>query len=257
MMPMAAIMSFIDVGANIGVHARFLLEPEKYPDAPEVKAIFDHEFGTNRNNKNICAFEIEPNPVHKQVNERNAAAYKAMGWRYHYMPYAASHRQNSTLDFYHQDADMQSNVSEWGFSSSPERASSHVEKVPSLRLSKWLNDHVHGRIVPDVVLPHGGGDDDDDEQAQHMIGAPRVVMKMDIEGAEYSVLPDLMTSGALCKSVDFLFGEFHYFHHSHPPLHQGIHNVLEASYKCKTRIVDLDSEAYLLDGMPLPSPYEQ
>ena len=33
-------------------------------------------------------------------------------------------------------------------------------------------------------------------------------MKMDIEGSEYVVLPDLILNGALC-SIDFVFGEFH------------------------------------------------
>jgi hypothetical protein len=110
---------FIDVGANIGVHARFLFEPHKYPMSNQTLEMFDREFGINRNNQDICAFEIEVNSVHAKAHEQNAAAYKAMGWRYHYMPYAASDQDDTMMEFYHQDRDIKrGNVSEWGFSSS-------------------------------------------------------------------------------------------------------------------------------------------
>ena len=38
---------------------------------------------------------------------------------------------------------------------------------------------------------------------------PKVILKMDIEGLEYVVLPDLVTSGSLCQTVDFCFGDLH------------------------------------------------
>jgi hypothetical protein len=86
-------------------------------------------------------------------------------------------------------------------------------------------------------------------------------MKMDIEGAEWTVLPDMITSGALCDSVDFLFGEFHnnfnnwtLYNGFYVPLKAGIHNILEASSHCKTKFEELDDEVYLNDGMPLPTP---
>jgi Methyltransferase FkbM domain len=202
--------------------------------------------------KNVCTFEIEPNPAHAPAHERNAAAYKAMGWRYHYMPFAASHEDNATLEFYHQAYDLNHEVSEWGFSSSPIRKTDMVEHVPSLHLSKWLENHVRDRIIPEV--PRGG-----DEAIA--IG-PKVVMKMDIEGAEWTVLPDMITSGALCDSVDYLFGEFHNFFWNNAtawedfyvPLRQGIHNILQSSTNCKTKFEELDDEVYLNDGMPLPEP---
>jgi Methyltransferase FkbM domain len=186
---------FIDVGANIGVHARFLLEPEKYVKAKKAQTIFDTELGalaaepsgTGCDNRDICTFEIEPNPAHAAVHVRNTASYKAMGWCYHYMPFAASNQENATLDFYHQAADTRKNVSEWGFLSSPERKTANVEHVPTLHLSKWLDDHVRNCIIP--ATPHGG-------EHTSQVG-PKVIMKMDIEGAEWSVLPDLIKSGAL------------------------------------------------------------
>ena len=51
---------FVDGGANIGVHGRFLLEPGKYPDANEAGDVFDGEFGppADRDNRDFCVFEF-------------------------------------------------------------------------------------------------------------------------------------------------------------------------------------------------------
>ena len=80
---------FLDVGANIGVHGRFLFEPEKYPRAHTAKSIFDSEFGSDRDNRDICSFEFEPNPAHRPKLEAKSNAYRAMGWRYEYIQAAA------------------------------------------------------------------------------------------------------------------------------------------------------------------------
>ena len=51
---------FLDVGANIGVHGRFLYEPELYPKAVTARSIFDAEFGKDRDNRDFCVFAFEP-----------------------------------------------------------------------------------------------------------------------------------------------------------------------------------------------------
>jgi Methyltransferase FkbM domain len=160
------------------------------------------------------------------------------------MPLAVSDLDNATLEFYHQPSDLRHNVSEWGFTSDPARKSGAIENVRSLHLSKWLDNHVRGRIIPKV--PHGG-------EHAHKIG-PRVVMKMDIEGAEYEVLPDLITSGALCGSVDFWFGEFHRFEKE---LVNSYYNPLKKSKHCRTKFQEIDDEAYLRDGVSLPNITEE
>jgi hypothetical protein len=50
---------FLDVGANIGVQSRFLLEPEKYPKAKKADKLFSSQFGTIRDNRDFCTFEFE------------------------------------------------------------------------------------------------------------------------------------------------------------------------------------------------------
>lgn len=65
---------FLDAGANIGIHSRFLFEPEQYPKAKNAHQAFDMAFGSprddhdnhqKRDNRDICAFGFEPNPRHR------------------------------------------------------------------------------------------------------------------------------------------------------------------------------------------------
>ena len=87
---------------------------------------------------------------------------------------------------------------------------------------------------------------------------------MDIEGLEYVVLPDLVTSGALCQTVDFCFGELHpqYFFFpinrtaTHGELYlenapagkvfgDSLIRALHSSQHCKTTYDLDDDESYL------------
>jgi hypothetical protein len=242
---------FLDVGANIGVHGRFLLEPEKYPDLKEVvRDMFNKYFGSARDNRDICTFEIEANPKHLAALEKNSKAYEAMGWRYHVMNVGASDKDKN-VTFYHQDG-----VAELGFSLKKRAKDARAVTVPVIRLASWVEQHVNQRTIPSK--PYGDYGD----------RLPTVVMKMDIEGSEYIVLPDLMLSGALC-GIDFIFGEFHPefapldFPGSRLPLknYQEVETVtklllgaIPSSRNCKTAIMNLDSEQYIFDGMPLPEP---
>ena len=57
---------FVDAGANIGVHTRFLFEPAKYPDSSFTK-VFNRSFGSIASNGMApltCSLGFEPNPKH-------------------------------------------------------------------------------------------------------------------------------------------------------------------------------------------------
>ena len=119
---------------------------------------------------------------------------------------------------------------------------------------------------------------------------PKVVMKMDVESAEYAVLPDLAYTGVACVSlfchlpfpaedlysveltsrasqevVDFIFGEFHgvdvkYEDTGLELSHEVSRDKLRATVEflnsvreCKTTLVEEDDEAYLHDGVPFPT----
>jgi hypothetical protein len=133
--------------------------------------------------------------------------------------------------------------------------------VPVLRLAEFLMDEIRDREMPSSVYgkyPRG----------------PKVVMKMDIEGMEYVTLPNLITSGALCTTVDFSFGEFHEHSHIFPmnytEKHGGLYvenatqglelsaqmvRVLHLAQNCKTEYSSLDDECYLTNGKSFPKPF--
>ena len=253
---------FIDVGANLGVHGRFLMEPEKYPNAAVAQSIFGTHFGPERDNRDFCIFAFEPNPVHVERHRKLQAAYEALGWQYTPILAGVSD-QAGNLTFYHQDDGPRK---EWGFGVSPLKGDKSVaEVVPVIRLATWLQHHIANRQLPSKVY----GTHADNKKA------PKVVMKMDIESMEFMVLPDLLFSGALCQTVDFAFGEIHVWQKTdfdaHPITKKGgLHlsdqkqrevwrdGLLQAfhslrSEDCKTTQFSLeDDETYLHDRIPLP-----
>lgn len=137
------------------------------------------------------------------------------------------------------------------------------ERREVLRLSDWLIQQIAKRQVPSETF--GKYD------------KPAVVMKLDIENAEFHVIPDLVSSGALCATVDYCFGEFH-VQAKYPPVNVppnprtgrgGLHlensgqkrifkkQILLAlqslrSSECKlTAFDDLDDESYWNDPVPI------
>jgi hypothetical protein len=280
---------FLDLGSNIGVHGRFLMEPDFYQLSKLAVSLFEDEFGSGRDNRDFCIFAFEPNPQHYQRQTELAAAYAAMGWRYAYIP-AGIGRDDESITFYGMARDA--GQKDWGYTSllasqihkdknkkdddddndnstangakrnnnnggavvytnnndcriiqqprkpkvgqggivdaeeeerqnkrAMQAAKRHQDKmnnvavsnnhtVTVLRLSSWLQENIKNRQLPDIVYG----------TYNHSVtgDGPRVVVKMDIEGMEYKVLPDLLETGALCETVDFLFGEFHYLSHFFP-----------------------------------------
>ena len=78
---------FVDVGANIGMHARFLFEPEYYPKSAYAR-LFRRLLGNEQNE--TCAIEIEPNPVHADRHRSLQAHYRSKGRSYVYLQHAVA-----------------------------------------------------------------------------------------------------------------------------------------------------------------------
>jgi len=252
---------FMDVGANIGVHGRFLLEPHKYPKATLAEAFFVDLFGPNRDNRDVCVFAFEPNPAHHGRLGSLSAAYANMGWRYHVVPVGVSD-EKGTLNFYRRN-DVHYN--EWGFSVAkppPAESANITVEIPVVRLAQWIEDHVEGRLLPETV--HGS--------QQNTKKGPQVLMKLDIESMEFRVFPDLLLSGVFCRDIDVIFGEVHRrttffpFYFSGPKeSRKSFQNIKEAGNywsslllaattnpHCRGSFVEADDEIYLMDGEPFP-----
>ena len=169
-----------------------------------------------------------------------------MGWRL-YILNAGVSDTNGTLAFYHVDQDG-SNSEEWGFTAVKNpKTPGGAEMVPIIRLADFIRQHVQGRKLPATI--YGGPYE-----------KPKVLMKMDVEGMEYAVLPDLVTSGAVCETVDCITYEFHPSRKQIPgedlwadkkrvePVMQSV----QRNPNCITQFVGLDDESYLHDGQPFP-----
>lgn len=208
----------------------------------------------------FCVFGFEPNPIHIPRHRMMERAYRAMGWRYTFI-HAGVADEDGELNFYHigkGDKEL-----ERGFTTVKSRCHKECrsETVRVLRLSDWIANEVHGRIIP-PSRNEGSGQE------------PRVVMKMDIEMGEWLVLPDLLASGVLCRDVDALLAEFHLRQHrSDYPIHfphrgnwtldtyedaevlkEEMVGMIERNPNCRTEIVEGDDESYGADGMPWPKP---
>jgi len=253
---------FLDVGSNIGIHARFLYEPERYPDSLSSRAAFAREFGSPpRDNRDYCVFSFEPNPKFEKRHYDLERAYAAMGWRYTPIIAGASDADGN-FTFYHSAFEKE----EWetGFSAVTPKTlygnDATPKTVPIIRLATWIREEIGGREIPTTRYSEEYSD-------------PKVVMKLDIEGLEFKVFPDLLTTGALCNNIHYLMGEFHHGpgNHNYFPInltsdgthilnhrkegeklaHQLLH-LVDITENCMTKISLEDDESYLNDPHDFP-----
>jgi FkbM family methyltransferase len=127
----------------------------------------------------LCALGLEPNPEHQERLHALEEAYSNKGWRVHFYPFAAwdsegemplnttSARPMSETDIFHRGAHLSMNLAE----GQPVLASSLVRTV---NLANFIDS-----------LP------------QHSVS----LALMDIEGAEYETLAQLMMEKKLCQST--------------------------------------------------------
>ena len=146
------------------------------------------------NNLLICAIGFEPNPSHKEYLKEIESSYNKCGWRAVFFTETAVSNREGNATFY-TDADLKH--LEWGSGIlSPEvnkiadKTTSNVKKI---RLSKFLQNVVGKRKIPKIG---------------NKSRKPKVLMKMDVEGSEVDIIPDLLFNGGL-QFVNTLMIEWH------------------------------------------------
>lgn len=174
---------YLDVGSNIGVQVRKLFEPAKFPHA-KVKGIFNQHFGTAVDRRNdICAIGFEPNRAHTAMLTDIARVYTRLGWRTIFIPAAVAATDGDVLTFYSENSTK--NIYNWGASVFAHDGSLNVSyQVPTVDLAEFVLNLITFH-EPEVV-----------------------VMKVDIEGSEYSVIPRMIKRDAFCN-IDVAFIEWH------------------------------------------------
>mmetsp|Transcript_29378 Transcript_29378/g.78620 ORF Transcript_29378/g.78620 Transcript_29378/m.78620 type:complete len:293 (-) Transcript_29378:39-917(-) len=229
---------FLDVGSNRGTHVRKLFEPQKYPNA-KYHALFDQGFGAQEWRRRpsaetgICAFGFEANPRWTSTLQKLEVAYARQGWRAKwFVPAAVSNKRGNVTMWLNDEG----RSNDWG-------ASAIVHS----------NKNAKGVSVPSVNLT------DFMVQLNRSARSGYRLMKMDIESAEYIVLPPLVEKQLLCKHVlDMLTIEWHGAVRGKWPrnLKDDVKRNVRSADKCSsgpsTELKELDDESYVNDGMPLP-----
>ncbi|KAJ1627362.1 hypothetical protein T492DRAFT_842433 [Pavlovales sp. CCMP2436] len=157
------------LGTNIGVQLRKLYKPEYYPVAKVLK-VFDQHFGTARQNDlGLCAFGFEANPTHNARLETIESAFREAGHRMTIFRETAVGTSNSINTFFF-------------------NGNAFRDLGASTRVNFFLKSSTRRDLFALGRWLAGCG----------------VVMKLDIEGSEESVLPWLRSCG---KSAAILIRE--------------------------------------------------
>lgn len=230
---------YLDVGSNIGVQIRKLYDPDLFPNAP-VLEIFDRIFGPPPR-RSVCAIGFEPNRKHSEHLLSIQDNLRCRGFHMKFFTETAVTVKEETLNFYEDDK-APDEVHEWGASLINWQNSSNAStfEVHGLDFSKFLKEQIF------YPFQQKGRD------------LPPILMKIDIEGAEFDVLPYLISSGSLCE-IDAAFIEWHEQIRSKSnttflnttAITQFLRGI---KVVCKTNLIELDDESYGQGKTTIPFP---
>merc|ERR1719300_1932027 len=178
---------YLDMGTNIGIQIRKVFEPSKFPGALALP-IFEKYFGppSSRDFKSVCAVGFEPNPDHTQHLVNLEDAYHKCGWKVLIHKETGVASRNSISKYSRIDGlpfAIGGRLVEEG-----ESLADAVE-VKSIWLAEFINE-----VVAKRKRPNGENG--------------TVVMKVDVEGRESDIFPDIILSGALAH-IDNIYVEWH------------------------------------------------
>lgn len=269
-------MAYLDVGTNIGVQIRKLFEPHLYrmvrPNqreyvpidgkssfvgVPPVLSVFDEWFGSDK--CRVCAFGFEPNPNHHSRLELLQSHLKSLGFGVHVFHAAAAELDGVVHFRFTNPAAATIKKNDWG----ARRVASAAEETEARENN---SAGLVGVKAIDLVRILDAVDAGLTRKAKE-VGLERhgpVVMKLDIEGSEYGVLPHAMLMGSFCRVVDLAFIEWHdrFFNANKDagqltrPVASEMRKMLHAAISsddCKTKLSRIDDETFLHDGAPMIS----
>lgn len=246
-----------DVGANRGTHVRKLFEPTKYPNATVLKH-YDEIFGSAENRSRpfadtkLCAYGFEPNPRFAQILNDIEKSYTDMKWRVKFLSVAVWSDDRKTIPF-----QRVRGSSDWASHVADDLISNSTANSERTEIHTQHNSTATSTEVPALNLPSFI-----QRVLQSRVGDGKVLMKMDIEGSEFQILPRMLEEGLLCTGkIDYFFAEWHERFLSANELPAGTalkDKVLQGqasmcSKVAATKAVEFDDESYLWDGQPLPT----
>eukprot|EP01083_Nonionella_stella_P235053 826945_1 len=188
---------YIDLGSNIGVQSRKLFEPDLYSRSGVPRGHgrrislkqrmqqYDNILGNiETRRKDCCVFSFEANPAHKQRLKEIETCYGEKGWKIHFYIRAVWDSDNELITIH---TNINDTNEDWGasiFDTPTENES--IYRVKTIDIADWTLKLIN------IHKPN------------------KILMKMDIEGAEYQVLPRMLQKGILCNIyIDTIDVEIH------------------------------------------------
>lgn len=173
----------LDLGSNNGVNVRKMYEPEKYGGA-KVLPYLSEVFGqpdvrrSPASKTGLCALGLEPNPEHHERLQMVQQAYRKQGWNVHFYPFAA----------WSKDGFMPLNMTGKKEPATEQKAGegSHL----SMRSTGWTESRQVATRTVDLAA-----------FIKSLPAQSVKLMIMDIEGAEYQSLAQLIQKNVLCHKT--------------------------------------------------------
>lgn len=214
---------YLDLGTNTAVQFHKLYDPDVFPEVNSslITPKFNNYFGADisRRRSDVCGFGFEPNPSHHDILQQTTAHYAAAGVRLTIFESAVGTFDGWGIVV----TDSQIANDEWGArivpvpTGSPAPSAIHV-----VDFAAWFAANIQHRQRP----AQGA-------RAQ----PPALVVKVDIEGSDESVIGKALASGVLC-TMDYV-----YIEHLRPVDLDFFMRELHAA-GCSTVMEIVDDESY-------------
>jgi hypothetical protein len=232
---------YLDLGTNVGIQIRKLFQPLSYPKSYRWTPIWDANFGKydikTNNRSDVCAFGFEPNPQHNIILKKTEKFYQNHGFNVIMFRETAVSTIQGNATFF-RDLQSQEKFNEWGSSmldnvvgrnTHPNKSSS-TYSVLTLDMAKFVSSEIGTR--------------------KGITSSSRIVAKMDIEGAEYTVLPAMLAQSDCLCSISYVGMEWHTHHGAdvqapHTDSTMKVFNfITKQIVGCRTKIAIIDDETY-------------
>ena len=205
---------FADLGANREEQIRKIFSPQLFKKpANSLIHCFDEVLGpVDERRRNTCVVAFEPNYRHAKQLAALQHLYNQQDWRVAVFSGYTVGTANDTkyLEYtnraVHGKCDPHKNdIQAGGFVVDQPSNASCYDKTNVIDFVEFAHRHVLARTwQPPLTAGGGGGAVRADSGDARM----RMVVKMDIEGGEYTLLPALLVSGVAC-AADRILTEFH------------------------------------------------
>ena len=205
--------------------------PDKFPNAA-VLAYFDTYFGSKEDRRQVCAFGFEPNVRWSDRLKRLEAKMNRASFGAVIFTQTAVGTKNGNVTFYIDEGKGKlggKDNNNWGSS-----LYQWNQKDMRSEMSGLLDI---AAFIQHEVIPRAGKS-----------STSKVFMKMDVEGAEYDIIPSMLERGVLCD-IDAIVVEFHPYFVKGAMLKKQYLNYLNKEIikrpGCKIKVLSLDDESYV------------